>query len=69
MKLLLAVLAASLPLLAAGCGTGERIPADQAATPTGPCRDDEDFINGRCQPRIPGDQRPPVPHLETPGAR
>lgn len=28
------------------------------ATPTGPCRDDERLENGRCVPRIPGDNLP-----------
>jgi hypothetical protein len=23
------------------------------------CRDDENFVSGRCEPRIPGDRQPP----------
>lgn len=55
-----------LPLLAiltlAACAPRRIVAADPApvepaaatiATPTGPCRDDENFENGRCAPRIP----------------
>ncbi len=54
-----------LPFLAllalAACAPRRYVAADPApveptaatiATPTGPCRDDENFENGRCAPRI-----------------
>ncbi len=43
-----------------GCAYGPAsMPSAAGTTPTGPCRDDESFINGRCEPRIPGDRQPP----------
>lgn len=47
------------PLVFAGCSHNP--PATNPnveATPTGPCRDDERLENGRCVPRIPGDNLP-----------
>ena len=57
MKFLL-LLCALATLLMAGCGQNRNhMPpektTDLAATPSGPCRDDENFEKGRCAPRIP----------------
>ena len=46
------------PFLFAGCAHGPN-PKTNPTAPTGPCRDDENFVNGRCEPRIPGDRQPP----------
>lgn len=48
-------LMAGLALLLAACAHD----AGVAASPSGPCRDDENFENGRCVARIPGDRLPP----------
>jgi hypothetical protein len=60
MKFLLFLLCALATLLMSGCGLGRnrnRMPpektTDLAATPSGPCRDDENFDKGKCSPRIP----------------
>ncbi len=42
----------------AGCAH-ERGHAAKAAAPDVSCRADENFENGRCMPRIPGDGKPP----------
>ncbi|MDD5304077.1 MAG: hypothetical protein PHS14_13330 [Elusimicrobia bacterium] len=58
MKVLL-MMCALLPPVFAGCTRNTPAKnADVEATPTGPCRDDENMVNGRCVPRIPGDSRP-----------
>ena len=54
--LLLLCVVATLPM--AGCGHNRnQMPPEEttagAATPSGPCRDDENFENGKCVPRIP----------------
>lgn len=49
------------PLAFAGCSHNPPAKnADVEATPTGPCRDDENMVNGRCVPRIPGDLHPAI---------
>jgi len=56
MKFLL-ILCALATILMAGCGHSKTPPektTDLAATPNGPCREDENFENGKCAPRIPG---------------
>ena len=58
MNYFLLFLCAVATLLMAGCGhnRNQMRPEETtavAATPNGPCRDDENFENGRCMPRIP----------------
>ena len=51
------LLCALATLIMAGCGHNTMPPektTDLAATPSGPCRDDENFVNGKCSPRAPG---------------
>jgi hypothetical protein len=56
LRFLLCSLALSL---LAGCASN-RGPDDKpvVTTPNGPCRDDENFDNGHCTPRFPGDGAP-----------
>jgi hypothetical protein len=53
------------PLFFAGCARDQPRTED-VALPDGPCRDDENLVDGRCATRFPGDGAPHNPNPPIP---